>query len=164
MPIKHGRTDAQRTNVVRMQNEFAARQVVGHDGRHLEAVETAPLYGRTPHIDADISPGNQRPETRYVAACEARPDHPEARVLDQVVARVAVDAGGYNGFFTVLGDMNAGDVPDLDILVANLGLIRFYAVGAEKIDVDARSLGQFLLNHHERSGHDDHRRQDPYER
>jgi len=45
--------------------------------------------------------------------------------------------------------MNIGDVADIDVFVANLGLVRLDAVSPLKINVDARTLREFLLDRDE---------------
>ena len=122
-----------------------------------------PVKWRCGTVEWPTSTSMYAPETRVpspemLAPGDARAHHPEAGILDQITARVAVNARLHDDLLAVLGDVDFLDLADLDRFVADLGLVRLEIVGGVEGDLDARALLDLLAHRDEHAGdHHDHR-------
>ena len=108
------------------------------------------------------APETSVPRPEMFGSGDAGTDHPEAGVLHQIIARVAMNARLDDHVLAVLGDADLLDLADLHRLVADLGLVRLQIVGGVEGDLDGHAFGQFLVHGHERAGDDHDCGQDPH--
>src|SRR3981189_2159106 len=127
-----------------MQDVLMSGQALGIDGGNLEAAElTTGLIGSAGG-KADGGPGEQRPQAAGAPSGDPRAHDPELRVLAKELGCIRSEGCAYQ-VASILGEADACDAADADVLIPDQGFARLDAIRGPEGDGDGGSFGQPAL-------------------
>src|SRR5258708_3913024 len=127
-----------------MQDVLVSGQALGIDGGNLEAAElTTGLIGSAGG-KADVRSGEQSAQAADAPGGDSRTHDPELRVLAKELGCIMREGCAHQDA-SILGEADARDAADVDVLIPDQGFTRLDAVRGSEGDADGGAFGQPTL-------------------
>src|SRR6202163_4704678 len=127
-----------------MQHVLVSGEALSIDGGNLEAAELTTGMIGSAGGKADVGSGEQSAQAADAPSGDSRAHDPELRVLAKELGCIMSEGCAYQDA-SILGEADACDAADVDVLISDQGFARLDAIRGSESDGDSGAFGQPAL-------------------